>query len=161
MMSKRGFEYLRKTWSSLMTAAKLHWFMWVKKARKKQLISLKGKSTFYQAKVTNFDLNSKMEEAEKWTAFHTYKLPHFGNRSSNRVEGSHSSLKRFIKSSSGTIVMVTEKIDQWYRQRVPIFNLLAMLSWTNSLHLGKRSWKQERPRNVLVQRILLSGRRPV
>ncbi|KAI8326994.1 hypothetical protein EDC96DRAFT_549932 [Choanephora cucurbitarum] len=53
-----------------------------------------------------------MEEAGNWTAFHTYKLPHMRNRSSNRVDSSHSSLKRDITSSSGTIVLTTEKIDQ-------------------------------------------------
>ncbi|OBZ80232.1 hypothetical protein A0J61_11720, partial [Choanephora cucurbitarum] len=62
-------------------------------------------------------IDSKMIESEKWTAFNTYKLTHMTNRSSNRVEGSHSSLKKFVRSSSGIIVFTTEKIDQLYKQR--------------------------------------------
>ena len=72
--------------------------------------------------------------AEKWTAFHIYKLPHKGNRSSNRVESSHSSLKRYIRSSSGTIVLTTEKIDQWYKRRVSV--KVIFYNYTDLIHIS-------------------------
>lgn len=59
-----------------------------------------------------------LKDAESWTAFHTYKLLHFGNRSTNRVEGSHAAIKHKVQSSSGTLKLVTDKIDQWYKKRV-------------------------------------------
>jgi hypothetical protein len=68
----------------------------------------------------------KDEEIKKWTGFHANKLPHMGNRSTNRVEGTHASIKMHNGTSSGKLDLVTTKITEWWSIRVP--NLL--LAWT-------------------------------
>ncbi|CEG77207.1 hypothetical protein RMATCC62417_12000 [Rhizopus microsporus] len=64
-------------------------------------------------KVTKY-IDMIMKEAKHWTQYHSYKYMHFNNRSTNRVESSHSAAKSSIKSSSGNLNIVTRKIDEWY-----------------------------------------------
>ena len=41
---------------------------------------------------------------------YTSKVPHFGNRLSSRIEGMHHYVKRFIKSSTGSLATVVRQI---------------------------------------------------
>ncbi|PHZ10898.1 uncharacterized protein RHIMIDRAFT_26993 [Rhizopus microsporus ATCC 52813] len=43
---------------------------------------------------------------------------HLGNRSSNRVEGPHSSLKTALGTSSGKLALVSHKVDLWAAEKV-------------------------------------------
>jgi hypothetical protein len=65
------------------------------------------------------------KEIEKWTGFHANKLPHMGNRSTNRVEGSHANIKLHNKTSSGKLELVTTKITEWWGIRVCFYLLLS------------------------------------
>ncbi|CAO3656795.1 unnamed protein product [Mucor hiemalis] len=56
-------------------------------------------------------------EIEKRTGFHANKLPHMGNRSTNRVEGTHAIIKLHNGTSSGKLELVTTKITEWWRIR--------------------------------------------
>lgn len=62
------------------------------------------------------------DEMEKWTGFHANKLPHMGNRSSNRVETTHAKMKQHIQTSSGKMDLVTNKILEWWKIRVSSFD---------------------------------------
>ena len=51
-------------------------------------------------------------------AYYVNSLPHMGNRTSNRVESVHANIKRHTNTSSGSMVIVTEKIGIWMKKRV-------------------------------------------
>ncbi|KAG2215582.1 hypothetical protein INT45_006814 [Circinella minor] len=60
-------------------------------------------------------LDEKLEVREKWVGTDIAYVKHFGNNSTNRVEGSHANLKSSIQSSSGNLYSVFEQIDEYYR----------------------------------------------
>lgn len=57
-------------------------------------------------------------EVEKWTGFHANVLPHMGNRTTNRVEGTNANTKEHVGTSSGKLENVTKKIVEWWSIRV-------------------------------------------
>ena len=59
-------------------------------------------------------------EIEKWTGFHANKLPHMGNRSTNRAEGAHGNMKFHMGTSSGRLEIVTSKVVEWWELRVSV-----------------------------------------
>ncbi|KAI8378200.1 hypothetical protein EDC96DRAFT_540542 [Choanephora cucurbitarum] len=59
-----------------------------------------------------FDFRSSMG------SYYANKHPHMNNRSTNRVEGTHSAMKGYIGSSKGKLGPVTDKIDEWYKIRI-------------------------------------------
>ncbi|KAG2221359.1 hypothetical protein INT45_012405 [Circinella minor] len=60
-------------------------------------------------------LYEKLKVREKWVGTDIAYVKHFGNNSTNRVEGSHANLKSSIQSSSGNLYSVFEQIDEYYR----------------------------------------------
>ncbi|KAG2214028.1 hypothetical protein INT45_001991 [Circinella minor] len=60
-------------------------------------------------------LDEKLEVREKWVGTDIAYVKHFGNNSTNRVEGSHANLKSSIQSSSANLYSVFEQIDKYYR----------------------------------------------
>jgi hypothetical protein len=62
-----------------------------------------------------------LQEREHWVGIYDSRYAHFGNRSTNRVEGAHAATKAALgKISSGRISTVTAKIDHWYSAMVCI-----------------------------------------
>ncbi|CEG77314.1 hypothetical protein RMATCC62417_12090 [Rhizopus microsporus] len=64
-----------------------------------------------------------LKDEVHWVAFHADKYIHLGNRSSNRVEGSHSSLKAALGISSDKLALVSHKIDLWAAEKRDLRNL--------------------------------------
>lgn len=67
----------------------------------------------------------KLEFREKWVGRDIAYVTHFGNNSTNRVEGAHANLKKAIQTSSGNLYSVFEQIDEHYRLKVSINNLIS------------------------------------
>ena len=65
-----------------------------------------------------FLINRKLKVREKWVGRDIACIKHFGNNSTNRVEGAHANLKNSIQSSSGNLFSVFEQIDEHYRLKV-------------------------------------------
>lgn len=59
-------------------------------------------------------------EEEHWIGLYANKYLHMNNRSTNRVEGTHSAIKFHNKTFQGKMGPVTDKIDEWYKIRVCI-----------------------------------------
>ncbi|OAD76498.1 hypothetical protein PHYBLDRAFT_165024 [Phycomyces blakesleeanus NRRL 1555(-)] len=59
-----------------------------------------------------------MKDKENWVNMYVYKHAHFGNRTSNRAESAHSSLKHSLGTSSGKLKAVTLKVKKWYDELV-------------------------------------------
>ncbi|OAD67867.1 hypothetical protein PHYBLDRAFT_173778 [Phycomyces blakesleeanus NRRL 1555(-)] len=59
-----------------------------------------------------------MDDKEKWVNYYVYKYLHFGNRTSNRAENTHASLKHAFCTSSGKLKTATMKITRWYEELV-------------------------------------------
>ncbi|OAD81168.1 hypothetical protein PHYBLDRAFT_161797 [Phycomyces blakesleeanus NRRL 1555(-)] len=59
-----------------------------------------------------------MHDKENWLNTYVFKHPHFGNRTSNRAESSHASLKHALGTSSGKLKTVTMKVVKWYEALV-------------------------------------------
>lgn len=53
-----------------------------------------------------------------WVGYYVNSLMHMGNRTSNRVEGTHAAIKSHSGTSSGRMAIVTEKIMTWVKKRV-------------------------------------------
>lgn len=53
-----------------------------------------------------------------WVGYYANALMHMGNRTSNRVEGTHAAMKHHINTSSGRMGVVTDKIMTWVKERV-------------------------------------------
>ncbi|KAK1360023.1 hypothetical protein POM88_044497 [Heracleum sosnowskyi] len=49
-------------------------------------------------------------EGQKFVHAYTNKVLHFGNRTTNRVESAHNSLKRFLKTSTGNLDIVWSRV---------------------------------------------------
>ncbi|CEG67183.1 hypothetical protein RMATCC62417_03649 [Rhizopus microsporus] len=58
-------------------------------------------------------LEKILKDEAHWVAYHADKYLHLGNRSSNKVEGSHASLKIALGTFSGKLALVLHKIDLW------------------------------------------------
>ena len=63
-------------------------------------------------------INRKLKIREKWVGRDIAYIKHFGNNSTNRVEGAHANLKNPIQSSRGNLLSVFEQIDEHYRLKV-------------------------------------------
>ncbi|OAD73104.1 hypothetical protein PHYBLDRAFT_169358 [Phycomyces blakesleeanus NRRL 1555(-)] len=59
-----------------------------------------------------------MKDKENWVNMYVYKHAHFSNRTSNRAESAHSSLKHSLGTSSGKLKTVTLKVKKWYDELV-------------------------------------------
>ncbi|OAD66495.1 hypothetical protein PHYBLDRAFT_175043 [Phycomyces blakesleeanus NRRL 1555(-)] len=59
-----------------------------------------------------------MKDKENWVNIYVYKYPHFGNRTSNRAESAHASLKHSLGTSSGKLNTVTLKVNKWYEELI-------------------------------------------
>ncbi|OAD65225.1 hypothetical protein PHYBLDRAFT_175404 [Phycomyces blakesleeanus NRRL 1555(-)] len=59
-----------------------------------------------------------MKDKENWVNMYVYKYPHFGNRTSNRAESAHASLKHSLGTSSDKLMTVTLKVKKWYQELV-------------------------------------------
>ncbi|OAD65674.1 hypothetical protein PHYBLDRAFT_175852 [Phycomyces blakesleeanus NRRL 1555(-)] len=59
-----------------------------------------------------------MKDKENWVNMYVYKYSHFGNRTSNRAESAHASLKHSLGTSSGKLMTVTLKVKKWYQELV-------------------------------------------
>ncbi|OAD71775.1 hypothetical protein PHYBLDRAFT_72743 [Phycomyces blakesleeanus NRRL 1555(-)] len=66
-----------------------------------------------QGKSAKAFLERKMHDKENWVNTYVFKHPHFGNRTSNRAESSHASLKHALGTSSGKLKTVTMKVAKW------------------------------------------------
>ena len=78
---------------------------------------LKG-ITFYANCIYIYSQLNKLKVREKWVRTDIAHVNHFGNNSTNRVEGAHAILKNSIQSSSGSLYSVFEQIDEYYRSKV-------------------------------------------
>lgn len=56
-----------------------------------------------------------------WVGYYVNNLMHMGNRTSNRVEGTHAA----IKLHNGTSSVVTNKIMAWVKERVSSYKSTA------------------------------------
>ena len=63
-------------------------------------------------------INRKLKACEKWVARDIASIKHFGNNSTNRVEGARANLKNSIQSSSSNLFSVFEQVDEHYRLKV-------------------------------------------
>ena len=61
---------------------------------------------------------SMMLKKQYWVGYYDNNFMHMGNRTSNRVESTHANIKRSNNTSSGSMAVVTEKIDLWIKKRV-------------------------------------------
>ena len=59
-----------------------------------------------------------MKKKQFWVGYYVNNLLHMGNRTSNRVEATHANIKRSNKTSSGSMAVVTDKINMWVKKRV-------------------------------------------
>lgn len=63
-------------------------------------------------------ITSMMALRHHWIGYYVNNYVHMGNRTSNRVESTHSGIKRHNKTSSGSLDLVTKKIRSWVESRV-------------------------------------------
>lgn len=61
-----------------------------------------------------------MNKKQFWVGYYVNNLMHMGNRTSNRVEATHANIKRNNNTSSGSMAVVTDKINMWIKKRVCI-----------------------------------------
>ncbi|PHZ12623.1 uncharacterized protein RHIMIDRAFT_251567 [Rhizopus microsporus ATCC 52813] len=83
-----------------------------------------------------FSLCRILKDEVHWVAYYADKYMHLGNRSSSRVEGSHSSLKAALGTSSGKLALVSHKVDLWAAEKRDLRNL------KNEQEMFKRSQLQ-------------------
>lgn len=72
-----------------------------------------------------------LKKKEMWVGYYANNLMHMGNRTSNRVEGTHASIKSNNNTSSGRMAVVTEKIMNWVKKRVSSYKDIPMIKLTN------------------------------
>ncbi|KAG2193119.1 hypothetical protein INT47_003110 [Mucor saturninus] len=58
-------------------------------------------------------LEFMMKKATFWAGYHVNSLMHMGNRTPNRVEAAHADIERHAHTSSGSVSVVTDKINAW------------------------------------------------
>ncbi|KAG2201556.1 hypothetical protein INT47_007433, partial [Mucor saturninus] len=71
-------------------------------------------------------LHHMMVKKQFWVGYYVNNLMHMGNRTSNRVESTHANIKRSNNTSSGSMAVVTEKIDLWIKKREDYRNLQSI-----------------------------------
>ncbi|KAG2199328.1 hypothetical protein INT47_012962 [Mucor saturninus] len=87
------------------------------KAEYDALVSRPGLCTKDGAIIMRKYLEFMMKKARFWAGYHDNSLMHMGNRTSNRVEATHTNIKRHAHTSSGSISVVTDKINAWTQKR--------------------------------------------
>lgn len=60
-----------------------------------------------------------------WVGYYANNLMHMGNRTSNRVEGTHAAIKFHNGTSTGRMSVVTNKIMAWVKERVSSYKSTA------------------------------------
>jgi hypothetical protein len=88
-----------------------------------------------------------MKKKEFWVGYYVNSLMHMGNRSSNRVESTHANIKRNNQTSSGSMTIVTEKVNLWIKKRVRVIFPLSSDTITVNLIFLQR-YIQENYRNL-------------
>lgn len=80
-------------------------------------------------KVRRWNLNEicrRLADAKMWVGIHTCQLLHFGATTTQRVEGSHASIKNVLEGKQN-IEEVIDRIDMMYRRKV----------WQLDIHLSQ------------------------
>jgi hypothetical protein len=61
-----------------------------------------------------------MKLKHKWVGVYVHKIAHFGNCTTNRVEGAHATLKTILSNANGNLDKAFGEINRWFRRIVSL-----------------------------------------
>ncbi|SAL99344.1 hypothetical protein [Absidia glauca] len=79
-----------------------------------EYIALVKTNTKDKGKKAMCHMDRMMKHKIKWVGVYTNKLAHFGCVTTNRVEGSHATLKTRVTKANGNLDKVFVELDRWY-----------------------------------------------
>ncbi|WOH13020.1 hypothetical protein DCAR_0832529 [Daucus carota subsp. sativus] len=80
--------------------------------------------------------NTWLIHAKKFVHAYTNKVLHFGNRTTNRVESAHNALKRFLKTSTGSLDTIWSRVHSFLELQENEIKASFVRSTNKDLHIS-------------------------